>query len=182
VAEVSQETAGSACRWASLRPVDRDTLFRTLLLLHVLGAIASLGPSLTYGLWIGLAERADPRNRAFVLGSISRIDRRLTTPSYMAQAVTGVALILVRRWDFFGTPWLVTAVALYVALTVVAVVAYAPAFRRQSALAARVAEGDQAAEADYREASRRARTFGIVTTVLTLAVVVLMVTKPALWD
>lgn len=161
--------------------MDRDTLFRIVLLLHALGAIASLGPSLTYGLWIGLAERAEPATRAFVLSSISRIDRRLTTPAYMAQAVTGVALIVVHRWDFFGTPWLLTAVALYVTLTAVAIVGYAPTFRRQSALAVRVAEGDEAAATEYRAAARRSTAFGATTTVMTVLVVVLMVTKPALW-
>jgi uncharacterized membrane protein len=164
-------------------PVDTAFWGRIVLVVHVMGAISALGPTLTYGLWLGLAERADAATRAFVLRSISWLDRRLPTPAYMAQAVTGVLLIWLRGWDFFATGWLVVGVVLYVGLTVTAIAGYAPAFRKQRDLAARVAAepGDDALEAAYRRAAAVATRFGAVVIALTIFVVFLMVWKPDLW-
>jgi Predicted integral membrane protein (DUF2269) len=163
--------------------MDKPFWIHVFLLLHVLGAIAALGPTLTYGLWVSMAERADPATRAFVLRSISSLDRRLPTPAYMAQAVTGVVLIGLTGISFFQTGWLVTGVAIYAALTATAVRAYAPAFRRQRDLAAQVAldPTDAAAATAYRAAATTATRFGVVVTALTLVVVFLMVWKPDLW-
>jgi uncharacterized membrane protein len=163
--------------------VDKAFWARVFLLLHVVGAISALGPTLTYGIWLGLAERADAATRAFVLRSISWLDARLPTPAYMAQAVTGVVLIWLRGWDFFATGWLVVGVGIYVGLTVTAIVAYAPSFRRQRDLAVQVAADptDTAAATSYRAAATTATRLGAIVTALTVVVVFLMVWKPDLW-
>jgi uncharacterized membrane protein len=163
--------------------MDKAFWARVFLLLHVLGAISALGPTLTYGMWLGLAERADAATRAFVLRSISWLDAHLPTPAYMAQAVTGVFLIWLRGWDFFATGWLVVGVAVYIGLTITAIVAYAPAFRRQRDLAIRVAADptDAAATTKYRAAATTSTRFGAIVTALTVVVVFLMVWKPNLW-
>ncbi len=161
----------------------RSFWIHLFLLLHVLGAIAALGPTLTYGLWVSMAERSDPATRAFVLRSISWLDARLPTPAYIAQAVTGVVLIGLTGISFFRTGWLVIGVAIYAALTVTAVRAYAPAFRRQRDLAERVAAdpSDAGTATAYRAAASTATRFGVVVTALTVVVVFLMVWKPNLW-
>ena len=99
-----------------------DKLFwgKVFLFLHVMGAIAALGPTLTYRIWTSLAEKADAGTRAFILRSISLLDARLPTPAFIAQAVTGVFLIWLRGWSFFATGWLVIGVALYIAMVVTA--------------------------------------------------------------
>lgn len=158
-------------------------MYRAVLFLHVLGAITALGPTLTYGMWIALAERQAPATRAFVLGAISWVDGHLATPSYVAQAVTGVTLILIGEIDFLGTPWLVVSVGIYAAIVIVAMAAYAPTFRRQTEAARRVAEApdDEDAAVTYAALARRSFGFGVATTVLTLVIVGLMVIKPQLW-
>src|SRR4029453_5061919 len=115
--------------------MDKAFWISLFLFLHVMGAIAALGPTLTYGLWVSRAERATPDERAYTLRSISWIDRHLPTPAYMAQAVTGVFLIGLEGWAFWQTGWLVTGVAIYAILVIVAVRVYAPAFRRPPELA-----------------------------------------------
>jgi uncharacterized membrane protein len=163
--------------------VDKAFWIHVFLFLHVLGAIAALGPTLTYGIWIALAERSDPSTRSFVLRSISWLDARLPTPAYIAQAVTGVVLIVLLGLSFLHTGWLVMGVTIYVVLVVVAIAAYAPAFRRQRALADAIAADREDAQAisAYPAAARRSRMFGAVVTGLTLLVVFLMVWKPNLW-
>jgi uncharacterized membrane protein len=119
--------------------VGKDFWIKVFLFLHVMGAIAALGPTLTYGLWVSLAERADASTRAFTLNSIAWLDGHLPTPAYIAQAITGVFLIALQGWSFFHTGWLVAGVAIYIALTITAMAAYGPAFRRQRTLADAIA-------------------------------------------
>jgi uncharacterized membrane protein len=163
--------------------VDKAFWIHVFLLMHVLGAIAALGPTLTYGLWIALAERSDPQTRAFVLRSISWVDSRLATPAYIAQAVTGVVLIALLGLSFFQTDWLVVGVSIYVVLVVLAIAAYAPAYQRQKHLADAIAAdpGDAEAIAAYPAAARASRALGTVVAGLTLLVVFFMVWKPNLW-
>ncbi len=161
----------------------RDFWMRLTLVLHALGAIASLGPTLTYGIWLRLAERSDPQTRAFVLRSISWLDRRLPTPAYMLQLVTGLVLIWLYRWDFFATGWLVISTTLYLILLAAAIVGYAPAYRRQRTLAERIAEDpdDVEAAASYPQAARVSNAYGLTVTVLTVLIAFLMVWKPNIW-
>lgn len=162
--------------------MDKEFWIKVFLFLHVMGAIAALGPTLTYGIWMALAEKADVGTRAFTLNSISWLDRRLPTPAYMAQAITGVVLIGLEGWVFFKTGWLVVGVAIYAALTITAVRAYAPTFRRQRDLAIQIASDPESGAAPaYEAAARTSRTYGAIVTVLTIIVVFLMVWKPNLW-
>jgi hypothetical protein len=81
----------------------RHGWFELFLFLHVTGAVTALGPSLTYSLW-RRREAAAPETRAFVLRGISWIDRRVATPSFAMQAVTGAALVVTLRISVLHTP------------------------------------------------------------------------------
>jgi uncharacterized membrane protein len=152
----------------------------TILVLHVLGAVVALGFSLTYGLWTARGQAAGPAERAFALRTIGWIDRRLTTPAYVLQAVTGVLLVALTNWGRLKESWLEISIGLYVLLTIIAITTYAPAHRAQTALAERAASGEEV-EAAYREAATRATRLGLLVTALTVAIVVLMVWKPIWW-
>lgn len=152
-----------------------------LLVLHVLGAVVALGFSLSYGLWVRRGEADGVAGRAFALRTVSWIDRRITTPAFIAQLVTGVLLVATIDWDLLRRAWLELSLGIYVLLTVLAMTVYAPSFRRQREIAERIA-ADQGDEAEYASASSKATTWGAVVTVLTLVIVVLMVWKPALWN
>jgi uncharacterized membrane protein len=163
--------------------MDRAFWTHVFLFVHVMGAIAALGPTLTYAMWMALAERSDPKTRSFVLRSISWLDSRLPTPAYIAQAVTGVVLIALLGLPFFKTGWLVVGVSIYVVLVILAIAVYAPAFQRQLALADAIASdpAGATAAADYRAAARTSRIIGATVGGLTVLVVFFMVWKPNLW-
>ena len=150
------------------------------LVLHVLGAVVALGFSLSYGVWTTRGEAAGPAERAFALRTVSWIDRRLTTPAYMLQAVTGLVLVSITGWARLKESWLAISVGLYVLLTVIAITTYAPAHRRQREMAELIAAGEPV-EAGYQEAADRARRMGLVVIALTVTIVVLMVWKPSFW-
>lgn len=151
-----------------------------LLVLHVLGAIVALGFSLSYGLWVRRGEADGPHGRAFALRTVSWIDRRITTPAFIAQLVTGLLLVSVTDWSVLRRPWLELSLGIYVLLTVLAITVYAPAFRRQRETAEAIAEGTDD-ESAYAAAAATATKWGITVTALTLVIVVLMVWKPPLW-
>ena len=119
-----------------------------------------------------------------MLRGISWVDAHLATPAYMAQAITGITLILLLGTSFIHTAWLLVGVSLYVVLVLFAVIVYAPVVRSQIEGAERVAAqpSDAQASADYRAIAARARGFGILAIVLTVAIVFFMVVKPALWS
>jgi len=63
---------------------------------------------------------------------------------------------------------------------VLALTKFAPVHRAQTALAERAAAGEEV-EAAYATAGARSRKWGVLVTVMTVAIAVLMVWKPALW-
>jgi len=156
-----------------------------LLVLHVLGAVVALGFSLSYGLWVRRGEADGPQGRAFALRTVSWIDRRITTPAFIAQLITGLLLVATIDWDPLRQAWLELSLGIYVLLTVLAITVYAPSFRKQREIAEAIAEGGAEGGADesaYAAAASKATTWGVIVTVLTLVIVVLMVWKPALWS
>ena len=152
-------------------------MLRFLLVLHVLGAIVAVGFSLSYGFWLARGEATGAHERAFALRTISWIDRRATTPAYVLQLVTGLLLVGELGLRIFQQQWLQVSVGLYVILTVLAITRFAPAHRQQTALAERLASGEDVSD-EYRDAASEAGRWGRAVVALTLVIVVLMITKP----
>ena len=145
-----------------------------LKLLHILSAVVAVGANLTYAFWIRRAER-DPQHLAWVIGTIRRLDNRIATPSYVVVLITGLLMVFGGYFSF-GMSWIQLAIALYVLVVIVAITAFAPAFRRQLA----AAERDPAAP-EYRELARRSMLLTWLTIGIVVVIVYLMVFKPALW-
>ena len=127
--------------------------------IHVLAAIAAVGANLTYGLWISRAAR-EPQTLPFVLRSIHVIDSRLANPCYGLLLVTGLVMAYLLPIPL-TTPWLLTAIVLYVLAAFLGVFAYAPTLPRADA-----APGDRAdlEDAGYQAAARQGTLMGILVT------------------
>lgn len=164
--------------------MSRASLFQLFLFLHIFGAIAAVGPTLTYGFLLMRGEGEGPLQRAFAMRSIGWIDNHLATPAFIVQAGTGSALIFIRRWTFYRTAWLISGVAIYVLVTVIAVTLYAPMVRRQRQLAEHLADSpsDPLLNEEYASVAGRARTIGILVAVLTIGILYFMIVKPPLWS
>jgi uncharacterized membrane protein len=164
--------------------MDRAFWIDVFLFLHVLGAILAVGPTVTYAMWAALGEKAGPAQRAFAIKGINWVDSHLATPAFMAQALTGIALILLLEISFLHTAWLLVGVGLYVVVMVIAVAVLVPIEKRHMDVAERSA-ADPASEAlnqQYLEVTGRIRRIGSTIGILTLAIVFFMVVKPALWS
>ncbi len=141
-------------------------------LVHVFLAAFVIGTTLSYGLWLRLAER-EPAHLAFAIRGIRWIDRRLSNPAFALLLVTGVVLALSE-----GIPltagWLVAALALYFAAALLGYFVYGPVVRRQLA----VVEAGGTGGPEYRRLRARARALGVVTSAMLIAILALMVLKP----
>ena len=143
--------------------------------IHVLAAIAAVGANITYGIWISRAAR-EPNALPFVLRSINVIDSRLANPCYGLLLLTGLIMAYLVPIPL-TTPWLLTAIVLYVLAAFLGVFAYAPIMREQR----KHLETGGFGSPVYQAAARRGTLMGILVTVDVILIVFLMVVKPALW-
>jgi uncharacterized membrane protein len=147
-------------------------MYEWLKLLHIVAAIVAVGTNLTYFFWLSRIRR-DPAGTAPVASGIKALDARFANVAYVVLPLTGVLMVLDADIGF-STFWIATAIGLYVAMGVIAGVAFSPALRRQVALAE---AGDAGSEA-YAAAVQRTVTTGIVTMVPIAFILYLMVLKP----
>ncbi len=148
------------------------TTYDLLQFVHVLLAIIAVGFNASYGVWLARARR-EPGQLPSVLATIKFLDDRFANPAYILLLVTGVAMVLVEDLGF-DTVWISAAITLYAVMVLVAMLGYSPALRRQLALSAEGRTGSD----EFAAVSRRATVLGILTSVLVVAIVFLMVTKP----
>jgi uncharacterized membrane protein len=139
---------------------------------HVLLAITAVGANITYAAWNARGAMAE-EHLDFALRGIKFLDDYIANPCYGLLLLTGLALRFI-GWSGFPR-WMISAVVLYVVLVVIALAGYSPALRRQ--IAALEAEG--ASSTTYVRWAGRARIAGIATIPFLLAIVFLMVVKPA---
>ncbi len=143
--------------------------------LHVLMAIVAVGANITYGVWLARAAR-EPQHLPFVLRGVKVLDDRVANPAYGLLFLTGMATAGVGRIPI-TTPWVLTGLILWIVLVVIAAAGYTPTLRRQI----RALDGGSPDSPEYRRLSARATSLGIVLLVIALLIVLVMVTKPALW-
>ncbi len=150
-------------------------LYLTLKWLHVLSAIVAVGANFTYGIWIARASTS-PGALSFTLQTIRQIDNRLANPAYGLLLITGLGMAFVGSWPL-TTPWLLTALALYVTVALVGALGFTPLLRRRIQLL----ESEGIDSPVYQAQARRGTILGIAAAALVIFIVFLMVVKPPLW-
>jgi uncharacterized membrane protein len=150
-------------------------LFKLVKWIHVLSAITALGANITYGIWITRASR-EPAVLPFVLRSIKTIDDRVANPLYALLLLTGLTMAFMLPIPL-TTPWLLTALILYAIATLLGVAVFVPVFRRRIDLL----ETEGLESPKYKAIAKRGNVLGVLVGIDVLAIVFLMVVKPALW-
>jgi hypothetical protein len=167
-------------------------LFPYLLFLHVIAAIAGLGPTFAYPL-IGSMGATEPQHSNFGLRVSKAISSRLVDPLAYSLALTGIGLIWSRSIPVFEPAyrWLLVSIVLYAVAIVFARFVGRPTVLRLIELSgghsgrtipALASPGPGAAGAppvEMIETVARAKRNGMILTVLTVAIVFLMVVKPS---
>jgi len=108
--------------------------------------------------------------------SIKLIDDRIANPAYGLLLISGFGMVGVSHYPM-RTPWLACALALYVVMALVAVFGYTPTLKGQI----QALDRGGVTSPEYQGFSRRGRLLGALLGVVVIAIVFLMVVKPALW-
>jgi uncharacterized membrane protein len=150
-------------------------LYTLLKFVHVLAAIVAVGANVTYGIWIATGSR-DPTVLPFALRGIKLLDDWLANPAYGLLLVTGILMVLVGSIPV-TTPWVISALVLYVIAVLLGLLGYTPALKRQI----RLLDSEGLGSEHYKTAARDGLVIGIALGVVTVLIVFLMVVKPGLW-
>jgi uncharacterized membrane protein len=151
------------------------TSYLLLKYVHVLLAITAFGTNITYAVWTAIAGN-DPARMSFALRGIKFLDDRVANPAYLLLAATGLTLAAVGHIPY-STPWVTTAIVIYVVLVVAGFAFYSPTVVAQI----RALESQGLRSAAYQAAGVLAAVLGIGLLILVLALIFMLVVKPKLW-
>ncbi len=154
----------------TIKRMEISVLFK---LIHILAVISAVGANATYQFWYSRAGR-DKDRLVWVIENVRVLDRRIANPSYIVALLAGIATVMTGAFSFESL-WISLSIVLYVVVAVIGMALYAPAMRRQQALA----EADPTSAA-YQAAARRSAMLGGIAVLIVLVIVVLMVVKPTL--
>jgi uncharacterized membrane protein len=159
-------------------------MVQLFLVLHVLGAIAVFGPSFAFPVVARQAGKM-PQHGHFAAVVIDLIERRIIIPGAIVQGITGVGLIMAIGLDITSSPWrwLFVAILLYAVAVAFAILVQKPAAERMVALTAGPPAGSTGVAPagpppELLATARKLARGGQFLTVMIVAIVILMVTKP----
>ena len=154
-------------------------LFRILLFLHVIAAIAAFGPGFA-SMVVGPMVAKEPQHGNFYARTQVTTAKSLVTPLALSMALTGIGMILVRGWTNIvgSTSWLMVAIVLYVIAIAYAFAVQAPAGQKLVELTSTPPAPGSAPNPEIPATAKRLRNGGILLTLLVTAIVFLMVVKP----
>ena len=147
-----------------------------LKLLHVLAAVVDVGANVTYSVWIANGSR-DPKVLPFALRGVKLIDDAHCQPGIWIVARYRHRHGPRREDADHQTPWLLVALALYIAVVLVGLLGYTPTLKKQIQLL----DSAGLASSAYQAAAIRGIVLGVALAVLVVAIIFFMVVKPALW-
>ena len=150
------------------------------LFLHILAAVIAFGPIFVFPV-IGTLAAKEPKHIRFALELNHRIESRLVLPLAASMLVSGSGLIWSATINFFQTPYLIVAVALYLAAMTIALTILLPNTQKLLRLAAMVPEGIEMTgppPPPVMALIRQNQMFGGLLTVLFLVIIFLMIIQP----
>jgi uncharacterized membrane protein len=155
------------------------------LFLHVMGAIAVFGPTFVFPVIASQAQKS-PQNGPFAAVLSEYIERRIVIPGAIVQGITGLALIFIIGADLTSSAyrWLVAGIVLYLIAIGFAILVQAKNAEKMVELTRNMPPGPPPAGApagpppEIAELGKKLQQGGMLLSVLIVAIVILMVTKP----
>ncbi len=159
--------------------------FPWLLWLHIFGAIIAFGPTFAFPL-IGAMGGKEPMHANFAIRLTEKIEKGITIPLAIVQAITGVGLILVSGRDLRGSGnyWLSVAIVLYAIALYFAIFVQTRRIEAVIGMTSTPPPAPAAGEAPggpppaLLAAVKATQQGGMFLTVLIVTIVFLMVVKP----
>lgn len=161
-------------------------MLQLFLFLHVLGAIAVFGPTFVFPMIASATQRA-PQHGHFAAELAHTIESKVVIPGAIVQGLTGLSLIVIIGLDVTSSPWrwLLIAVPLYLVAILYAIFVQGPAAKRMVELTGAMSGPPPAGAPagpppELLANGKKLQRGGMFLTVLIVAIVLLMVTKPIL--
>jgi len=148
--------------------------FQLAKFIHVMLAIVAVGFNASYGIWLARAASAPQATQSHVLRTIKFLDDRVANPAYGLLLLTGLFMAL-NAGIPFSRLWIAGGIGLWVVLLFVGLGFYTPTLREQI----RVLESEGPGSEEYQRLAGRGRSLGILLGIIVIAIVFLMVVKPA---
>jgi uncharacterized membrane protein len=148
------------------------SFFLVLKFIHIFAAITAVGMNISYGIWLGRADK-DLSKNTFALQTIRFIDNRIANPAYGLLLITGLLMVFTSSIPI-TTLWIEIALVLYVVLMVVGIGVYSPTLRNQ----VKLVEAGDSTSAEFERLNSRGTILGIVLAVIVFVILVMMVFKP----
>ena len=161
-------------------------MLQLFLFLHVMGAIVVFGPVFVFPVIARQAQRS-PQNGPFAAALSELIERRIVLPGAVVQGITGVGLIIILGADLTSSSfrWLIGGIALYLVAILYAAFVQAPAAEKMVHLTSGgpppgppPAGAPAGPPPEILATAQKLQRGGMILTVLVVAIVILMVTKP----
>lgn len=149
-----------------------------LLVIHILGAIAGIGPTFAFGV-IGAKAGKEPGAALTLLEVMMDIEKKLVTPvALFTQPISGVLLITHFGYDkdFFSNTWLVYSI---VAFAAILIMSYGPNNKAVHRLVKAMRAGEMGTPTFLKDL-KTTKTLGPIMGILTFTIVIMMVWKPTL--
>ena len=151
------------------------------LFLHVFGAIVAFGPSFSYFPVVGPMVAKEPQHANFIARVNERITNRRVEPLAIFQGITGVVLIFLTGFNPLNQLWLGLGIVLYLIALTYALLVQAPTAKKIVELTSTPPPpGAAGPPPELMAAVKRATQGGMFLSVMIVAIVILMVTKPTI--
>ena len=148
--------------------------------LHIVSSVVLVGTGFGTAFYLFFANRSDSLEaRAVIARLVVRADLWFTTPAVIVQPLSGLWLAHTAGWPV-TTPWLLASVALYLLTGA----CWLPVLWLQLKMAREVEAAlalQRPLAAQYRQWQQAWESLGYPAFIAMLAVLFLMVNKPALW-
>jgi hypothetical protein len=157
------------------------SLWQIFVFLHILGAIVAFGPGFA-AMIVGPMVAKEPQHGNFYARTQLATNKRMVTPVALSMAVTGILILLTIPGGYQGVVgsrlWLPVAVVLYIIAVVFAFAWQAPNGEKLVHLTSTPPAPGTPPNAEIPATAGKVRVGGIVLSLLIVAIVFLMVTKP----
>ena len=163
-------------------------MFQLFLFLHVLGAIAVFGPTFIFPIIASRAQKS-PQHSHFAAELSETIESKVVLPGAVVQGITGILVFATIPGGLdLGGPggrWLIVAVVLYAIAIAYAFAVQAPAAVKMVQLTGAMSGPPPAGAPagpppEIVATGKKLQQGGMLLTVLIVAIVLLMVTRPTI--
>ncbi len=156
-------------------------LWQFFVFLHVLGAIAAFGPGFA-AMIVGPMVAKEPQHGNFYARTQVATGKKLVTPVALSMAITGILILVTVPGGYQGVVgsrlWLPVGIVLYIIAVVFAFAWQAPNGQKLVDLTSTPPAPGTPPSPEIPATAGKLRIGGIVLTILVIAIVFLMVTKP----